>query len=519
MGAIFCYFSEARGSAALPVSPHADSVDSSGRLGAVLSKDPSSADNLLDIDGEDKMTERKTNSFHFSKRGARLGNASALKESDFSAVLRLEVKGQAYARRNRSRPNRDSAHAHSTNLVKSGTANINFNVPSVISEPKGVKRLTCEGEMTANPLDLSICHSEAASPNDNVHSRPLASDNQDMDVAGTQNLETKTEFVEAPLPDVVRKTRQSENIQFFQTPDKQVNHIDVFIKDVKNRVLGEPDCEHDKAFDAIEKLPSASNSCGLSMEAVNNVHDEDQKKEYGGSRIEITDSFVNELTEINNIPLHKVDCGLGKAIDADEKLTSASNGCILSEEVVTELQDGHQKKLSGLTPDAGSIVNEINCLIPDKLGCTTSECSKVFTSSSQEISPAFDEIMLKKNGVAFDVQSNDTGDADAKVVSAKIIHESSEANADGQCSKNPNELGTSKPDASLVTLRNDSTAKNTSLMQGSSMSSLLPLKNEPPVFAESQPFRETHDDDILEKARAIEVVFLCLFHVNLTLHW
>nr|XP_043619256.1 chromatin modification-related protein EAF1 B-like isoform X2 [Erigeron canadensis] len=73
--------SETKGSFAITASPHGDSVESSGRLGAPSVCEPNSADNLM-----------------------------LLKESGESAVLELPKK--AYKRRIRSRPNRDpSRHA------------------------------------------------------------------------------------------------------------------------------------------------------------------------------------------------------------------------------------------------------------------------------------------------------------------------------------------------------------------------------------------------------------------------
>ncbi|KAI3782887.1 hypothetical protein L2E82_12945 [Cichorium intybus] len=98
--------SEAKGSFAITASPHGDSVESSGRLGATPSVcEPNSADNLMLFDGGNTTTLSKLDVGHVSK------------ESGDSAVLELPKK--SYKRRIRSRPNRDGARSSSNDAVPS----------------------------------------------------------------------------------------------------------------------------------------------------------------------------------------------------------------------------------------------------------------------------------------------------------------------------------------------------------------------------------------------------------------
>ncbi|KAJ9548053.1 LOW QUALITY PROTEIN: hypothetical protein OSB04_020596 [Centaurea solstitialis] len=112
--------SEAKGSFAITASPHGDSVESSGRLGAPSACEPNSADNLMLFDGENKFQEIERKPLHEdkttpSKHHSKL-DAGHVTTGD-SAVLELPKK--SYKRRIRSRPNRDGARSSSTDAVPS----------------------------------------------------------------------------------------------------------------------------------------------------------------------------------------------------------------------------------------------------------------------------------------------------------------------------------------------------------------------------------------------------------------
>ncbi|KAI3772874.1 hypothetical protein L6452_04068 [Arctium lappa] len=114
--------SEAKGSFAITASPHGDSVESSGRLGAPSACEPNSADNLMLFDGDNKFQEIERKPVHphvdnttLSKHYSQL-DVGHITTGD-SAVLELPKK--SYKRRIRSRPNRDGARSSSTDAVPS----------------------------------------------------------------------------------------------------------------------------------------------------------------------------------------------------------------------------------------------------------------------------------------------------------------------------------------------------------------------------------------------------------------
>ncbi|XP_043805665.1 chromatin modification-related protein EAF1 B isoform X3 [Manihot esculenta] len=128
--------SEAKGSFALTASPHGDSVESSGRPGAPTVCEPNSADNF----GENQILEGKRNPKHPSRRthiapseqSSQMDGTQNAKESEDSAIVR------PYARRNRSRPNRDGARSSSTDIIQSsGGYGSFFKVHGGLREVKG----------------------------------------------------------------------------------------------------------------------------------------------------------------------------------------------------------------------------------------------------------------------------------------------------------------------------------------------------------------------------------------------
>ncbi|KAF8088527.1 hypothetical protein N665_0538s0025 [Sinapis alba] len=95
-------------------SPPGDSVESSGRPGV---SEPNTADNLLLFDSDNKSLEgqypNKRSRTSESQRSFKVNYSRGKKETEESAIFR------PYARRNRSKINRDPARASSTELVQS----------------------------------------------------------------------------------------------------------------------------------------------------------------------------------------------------------------------------------------------------------------------------------------------------------------------------------------------------------------------------------------------------------------
>lgn len=112
--------SEAKGSFAFTASPHGDSVESSGRLGANLCE-PNSADNLMLFDGEHEFSEGDRTSLHPSRskilpseKVIQMDGSHRNREHGDAAAF--SVPRKAYKRRNRSRPNREGIRLSSVDV-------------------------------------------------------------------------------------------------------------------------------------------------------------------------------------------------------------------------------------------------------------------------------------------------------------------------------------------------------------------------------------------------------------------
>ncbi|CDY52088.1 BnaCnng21890D [Brassica napus] len=105
---------------ALASSPHGDSVESSGRPAVPTVSEPNTADNLLLFDSGNKSVEGENNLRYpnrqhrtsESERSYKANTNQNIKETEDSAIFR------PYARRNRTKINRDSARSSSTDLVQ-----------------------------------------------------------------------------------------------------------------------------------------------------------------------------------------------------------------------------------------------------------------------------------------------------------------------------------------------------------------------------------------------------------------
>ncbi|KAF8402099.1 hypothetical protein HHK36_013051 [Tetracentron sinense] len=198
--------SEAKGSFALTASPHGDSVESSGRPGAPTGRESNSADNLLLFDGENDLLEGERNSVNPSssniapsEQSSQLDVGHNAKESEDSMMFRFVVKSQAYARRNRSRSNRDSARACSTDLVPVRDGSGSSNLPSSRHGFRDAKGSMCEANTRKDLTVSSICNSKSTSPNGNAVLK--TSDNQlNMELDAVQAHGTATVLTKVDPP-------------------------------------------------------------------------------------------------------------------------------------------------------------------------------------------------------------------------------------------------------------------------------------------------------------------------------
>ncbi|KAK9282032.1 hypothetical protein L1049_004944 [Liquidambar formosana] len=225
--------SEAKGSFALTASPRGDSVESSGRPGGPTVCEPNSADNLLLFDGENELLEGERNSVHPSSRSniapseqsSQMDGSQNAKESEDSAIFR------PYARRNRSRSNRDGTRSSSTDIVPSRGGN-GSSLPGRHGS-RDVKGLISETNNEKDQNTSSISNPKSASLNGNMVPKVVASDNQlDMELDGVGAVETSSGLAKGVLPEGSLDAAASKNLQDNQHNqpshvDGQLNPIDV----------------------------------------------------------------------------------------------------------------------------------------------------------------------------------------------------------------------------------------------------------------------------------------------------
>ncbi|KAL3604721.1 hypothetical protein D5086_005580 [Populus alba] len=154
--------SEAKGSFPLTASPHGDSVESSGRPGAAPVCEPNSADNfdgeneLLEVERKRKHPSRRNNVTQ-SEQSSQMDGIHNAKESEDSAIFR------PYARRNRSRPNRDGTRSSSTDIVQSSVGH-GSSLPAR-GDARDVKGLVTETDDHKAQIITSISNPKSTTSN------------------------------------------------------------------------------------------------------------------------------------------------------------------------------------------------------------------------------------------------------------------------------------------------------------------------------------------------------------------
>ncbi|PHU07562.1 hypothetical protein BC332_24051 [Capsicum chinense] len=187
--------SEAKGSFAITASPHGDSVESSGRLGAPQLCEPNSADNLMLFDGENEFIEAERSCRYPSRsnitpseQSSKLDRSRNAKELGDSAAFGVPKK--SYKRRYRPRPNGDGTRSSSTDIIL-GPGGHGTSLPSQHFS-KDVKAQVSDGE---NPKDQSSSLSIArpSIPNGFVPVKTPPSDNLlDTEIHGFKVAEATT---------------------------------------------------------------------------------------------------------------------------------------------------------------------------------------------------------------------------------------------------------------------------------------------------------------------------------------
>ncbi|PIN08215.1 Nucleoplasmin ATPase [Handroanthus impetiginosus] len=198
---------EAKGSFAFTASPHGDSVESSGRLGANPCE-PNSADNLMLFDAEHEFSEGGRNPLHPSRSNivpseklSQMDGSNRTWQHGDSAVPR-----KAYKRRYRSRPNRYGTGSSSTD-VNPNHGSHGSSIPSRHG-PVEVQRLISDAE---NQSISPNCNSKPSNlTGDAPDKTGLMDSQQDMELDGVKAVESTKDHIEGISVDAASDAVASE---------------------------------------------------------------------------------------------------------------------------------------------------------------------------------------------------------------------------------------------------------------------------------------------------------------------
>ncbi|XP_048137767.1 chromatin modification-related protein EAF1 B-like isoform X3 [Rhodamnia argentea] len=225
--------SEARGSFALAVSPCGDSLESSDR--PRLLRGSNCADNHLDSNGEGHLVKAEKNSmrggrrnkFAASKQSFQFDGSQNTKDSEESAIF------CPYARRNRSRPNRDGARSKSADMFHGhGCHGLSLAVPVGFRDPKGSVSET-KNHKEESLLMIARAKCSSGKGNERIQS--------DIEVDGEKDLESTSVHAESDCPggklDVAdRSSMDNRSIKSVKVDlMKTAAHMDSGVSDIRAR--------------------------------------------------------------------------------------------------------------------------------------------------------------------------------------------------------------------------------------------------------------------------------------------
>ncbi|KAM5563088.1 hypothetical protein ABKV19_018000 [Rosa sericea] len=372
--------SEAKDSFALTASPRGDSVESSGRPEVPTHCEPNSADNLLLFDGDNDTPEGERKSMHISRRNkiapseqsSQMDGTQNAKESEDSAIFR------PYARRNRSRPNRDGTRSSSTDVQGRGGQGSSLPSRGTLKNPKGPISETNNQKDQNIP---SVTNLKSVKSNGDFAPKVATSDNQlDMDYDGVQAPEIFTgpakDSPERKLDVTAPESlKESQHSQPFQT-DTQEIPIPV--------VSGRSDEREPLASSVLECLPCEATT---------------------KTRIDISSVQVNGFSNLNRE---------SKSVPNEGQISSAAG------------TKGLDSESSCTQTSVGLDVNN------DTDACTTRNAPNANIMETSDVegaqNPAGDEMLLEKNESrdddsspmindlqASDFQNNRSGNSEVKV--------------------------------------------------------------------------------------------------------
>ncbi|KAG5252195.1 chromatin modification-related protein EAF [Salix suchowensis] len=224
--------SEAKGSFPLIASPHGDSVESSGRPGAPPVCEPNSADNfdgeneLLEVERKRKHPSRRNNVTQ-SEQSSQMDGIHNAKESEDSAIFR------PYARRNRSRPNRDSARSSSTDIIQSSVGH-GSSLPTH-GGARDVKGLVTETDDHKAQIITSISNPKSTTSNGDLFFQ--------IDTSNTQS-NTELDSVQAPKKVVNLPEDRLDVTESIVLRDKQHDQPSEADADKASNDIAFRECDH-----------------------------------------------------------------------------------------------------------------------------------------------------------------------------------------------------------------------------------------------------------------------------------
>ncbi|KAL5977580.1 hypothetical protein ACLOJK_041478 [Asimina triloba] len=474
---------EAKGSFALTASPHGDSVDSSGRPGVPAGREPNIADNLLLFDGENDTHDGEKKSVQPTRRGkiasseqsSQQDGSHNAKESEDSAIFRLGMKNQAYARRNRTRSSRD---ASSTDLHPSGHGNGSSVFPSrhVAKDAKGPLR---EARMDKDRTVSSICNSKTTSPNGNPISKILASENQmDMELDAAQTHDTMTDLSRVRVSEDGADTAKIE-----QTQNSQAS----LVREGEGKVSAGTGCVS-KA-----KTESLSNVVPLNGFKIANRDSSALENEGQNKRTHNVDTVAADIckkgldsesscTQIRHSLEDNVDSNLP---DVPRKINSSPNGC--SKEQLPAVEETTLVKESDQVKENEAKVHEADAIVDDAKPTNSDIHVKAQDEMSHGISDLHSELKSTTNDEAMEPTAHialkldgNPSNSVADKSNPKMTDSCSQVGLPGSSNAEPSEPTVPSKDSAVASELQNCPENSSKLVDG------------------------MHEDAILEEARIIE---------------
>ncbi|KAL6618658.1 hypothetical protein ACP70R_033797 [Stipagrostis hirtigluma subsp. patula] len=292
--------SDAKGSFA--ASPHGYSLESSGKPGSSLCRETNTADNLMLLGGvnndlaEEKIVKRGTKRTNAAqpKQSLSTGGHNNSKNPEESGLSRLGVKSQAYVRRNRSKPSRESANVSPTRSSV---------ISAIGSEPKVTKDVVKEKQTDDHGV-LSISSSkQAGSDCENVPNKTASDDQVTMELDRIQTIRESDCAVKSES----KQVEHNDKATAVTSNDADSNRLLVASGELAAEVgaVGNPDANSEAAMRAYYSSASTGverKSCPSDEKAGNNHLDENIVHINAG---ELDNKRLSSVSDVETSTLHK----------------------------------------------------------------------------------------------------------------------------------------------------------------------------------------------------------------------